>query len=908
MKTSGTIRCVLLAAALSVAIPTTHAQMDDTELQAASIEGYLERLRLSTLLAEQLEGRLMTAAVDQRGVVADKLGRVYASLLGEAKTPDDVRYWEGKATDLLARIPDAESHELRIHLNRTLYQRSEEIAERHRLRIASAEEVTEAERSLRQIARSSRELGSKLHTRVQQLEKLESTLVDNEALSDELSETRRLRSQAYYYAGWAGTYLAMLTGESSLASEAMNDFGWLLNSRGKTPTVAVAQASLFVHEHVARAAMGCAMCASIRGNDVEAIRWLDLLTDVPDVSASVKDQLPARRLIVYAGAKRWADVERLARTCRRVQNEGHATSTQPLSPAMARLLAIVVLEADRANAGPLLESLAKSAVGDLVARKEVGQVLDLVKRYGTAPLGDTGFIVYYVRGLQQYEAAKSEHPGFDSDPPLPAPPNAANSYRDATSLLLSAVGQNDANEFGAERVRAFMTLGRAVLYSGDSAGAIEHFAQAWSLAGKDDLGEESLWLAVLAADRAVRESERSVRHVERRTQLITMYLQAFPESPRAPKLVLLQASEGELNDEEALKVLSAVETASPTYQAARRQIARILFNQFRSVPEHQREYAATKYLTVAEEVLTMDLAVSTNNGPEGKQAAERVVSRIRQMLEVMLQTPSANQQRADELLRTLRSNAVEHRIDISKHEPELLYRSIQALLLKGDLTGAVSRCDMFASLPESGTYASAAERLLFRRFASEWNAPQSPAGDARNLEHAQRLARIGVRVIDRLGAGADALGDPAVLNAYSTTADAAMSVFQLSGDQAMREVALRLDGIVLSVQPRLLASLRRTAIASESIDDLARARAAWTSIAESAESGSANWFEARFNLMRVLSRTDEKSYSALMTQHRALFPDFGPEPWGQKLRELYEQHPPQSAPAPGGTTPGGVQP
>ena len=50
--------------------------------------------------------------------------------------------------------------------------------------------------------------------------------------------------------------------------------------------------------------------------------------------------------------------------------------------------------------------------------------------------------------------------------------------------------------------------------------------------------------------------------------------------------------------------------------------------------------------------------------------------------------------------------------------------------------------------------------------------------------------------------------------------------------------------------------------------------------------GSDAWFEARYQLIRLLAETDPDRARLVMRQHKALNPSYGPEPWGVKLRVL----------------------
>lgn len=862
-----------------------NGQTDDASMRDAALEGFLERLGLSGLLVQQLEARMAGAPVSERTAIAEKLAKAYAGMLSSSTSASEAEEWEKRSRELLSRVPEADSFELRVNLNRAIYLRSEEVAERQRLRLVSAEDVAQAQQSLRTVAQQSRELGAKLNGRVLQLEKLESTLEGTDALDQELQDARRLRSLAFYYAGWASVYLSQLSESEGPAVEAMKDFGWLLNSSGgRLASVDRVVPEMTRFEHIARSVLGCAMAASQRGNDVEALRWLDLVELSEEAAPAVREQSLARRISIYGAAKRWADLERTVRNARRVRQEARATEIVPLSPALARLVGVIALEADRRIAGAQIESLAKIAMGDLVARKEVGQVLDLVRKYGTAPLGESGFIVHYVRGLQQYEQARAQHPGADSDPPEAPSAEVANMYRAASGLLSAALKSDDADEFGLERSRALVTLGRSLMYAGELREAASRFSEAWSASGKGAEGEEALWLAIYATDRSVREQGKLEGDIARRSELVTMFLQAYPDSARSPRLVLLQASEGEMTDEQALKVLAGVAKDAPMYEASRRQMARILYSRLRGASPGARDFAAAQFVSVAEELLTLDVRAATSASgttEDAKAAGQRAVGRVRQMLDAIFLAGKADAARAEALMQTLESVARQAGVDVTEYQAELQYRRVQIAIERGDEAEAAAIADRLASRQgRGGQFGSAADYAVFRSIAAAW---ASKEGAARTSEAASRIVKVGVRILD--GAGG-MLADQRAMYVASATADAALGAFELSGDTAMRDLALRLDGMLLSVQANLGPALRRVARASESAGDIDRARAARTTLAEGAKPGSVEWFEARYDLALLLSKHDARSARKLLDQHKALYPEFGPPPWGERLRDL----------------------
>jgi hypothetical protein len=880
-----------------------------------AVESYLERLGLKRLLVDLLEKRLEATPRDLRVPLAERLSKLYVELLGAAQASVERTIWEEKARQLLARVPDADSFDLRLSLGKAVYVRAEEIAERQRLRLVASEEIAEAEKVFRSLVVQFNEIATKAHRRVDTLERVEQSGEATDKALAELSDARRQRSLAFYFAGWSQYYLAFLTKADQPAVDATRCFGWLLNSgSGRTATPDRVQPAMFQYEHVARAAIGCALSASLRGNDTEALRWLDAVADSEQTPDAVREQLASRRFAVLGQAKRWADLEIFVRRTRKADRQGAGPELTPLPTAMARLLAVITLEADKRNAGPLIEGLAKVALGDLVARKEIGQVLDLVGRYGTAPIGETGFIVHHVRALQAYDRARKLHEaaGTPADEPT-SRADIANQYRAAAAMFDAAERQPDAEQFGAERSRAATMHGRSLFFAGDAIGAADAFVAAWNLSGKASSGEEPLWLGVLALERAAKEPGAPEGVRTRLNQTITLFLRSYPDSERAPRLTLMQISLGALGDDEALKVLSAVPKESPAYDAARRQVARILYTRFRAARGPEKDFAAARFVAVGEEVLATDRQASLEGGAElAKSGVERVIVRSRQLLDALLSVSSPDVARAQTVLKILSGVATFNGYDLTPHMPELTFRELQIAVARNDFDQMESAASRLLTLSDpGGQFQAAGERLVYRHLAAKY----IPGADASEIGTAlaRSVVKYGVRVIDRVGMDQQQIKDAGVLSVYSTVAGAALDLAARSGDAAMRDLAIKLDRTILSVQPRNEASLRRLADASEAAGDFKSATASWLTVLESVQLGSPAWFEAKYQTMRLLSRVDLDKARAAMREHRVLYPDGGPSPWGAKIAELDTtmgpgDPPPAPAPAsptgPGGTPSG----
>ena len=73
---------------------------------------------------------------------------------------------------------------------------------------------------------------------------------------------------------------------------------------------------------------------------------------------------------------------------------------------------------------------------------------------------------------------------------------------------------------------------------------------------------------------------------------------------------------------------------------------------------------------------------------------------------------------------------------------------------------------------------------------------------------------------------------------------------------------------------------------AERAGDAAGALEARGRLLEGLPQGSAEWFEAKCRVIESLIETDPGRAQEALEQHKALFPDLGPPPWDERLREL----------------------
>lgn len=857
-----------------------------------AVERYLQLHGLEQLQATMLRERLASATGDERLQVAERLGDIYAEMLGENVPTERRLELERLSRELLEAVPGIDSFALRIKLAKAQYLLAERMGERWRMGLADKAETEEAVRVLSSVRESFRELGRSLNARVETVERLRrrGTQVDEVALAAQLNEAQAQRSSAFYYAGWSGYYLALLTDRRDIAEAAVQDLGWLLGAEGGPVSLERLRSALLHFEHVARAGLAVGLCRSIAGDHGGAVTWMRALRDAAELHESVRNQLFSRQMDVLARAGRW----------RELSDHVAARNQRPMEVPDARLLAVLAMSMPSRgspdDADGTAQKLAAMAISDLVTRGEVGHVLDLLRRFGTLPIGGEGFIVRYVRGLLAYDEAREAHGSTGEDHAVPtAQASVSSKYGAAADLLRAAFTSEDAVRFADERVRAGLSLGLAEFYRGRLLEAADRFEETASLSTNPARREEALWLAIVALDRLAIDGNEEAR--QRGERLGVVYMTEFPGTERAAIILLRRADTDEVQIDRAIEVLFGVEKSSPIYESARRHLGRLLYRAYRAAPPERRDAEGARFLAVAEELLDMDeKAVRAGDANEARAAAQAVVVRVRQILDVVLSSAAPELPRAEQALARLERVANETGMSLEDLRTELTYRRLQIAHAGGrherveELLNDLTR--------QGGRFARSAERLLYRDALFAWQRPGS------GVEEARRVVRFGGRILGTPDDPGDRLSDDVLLGVADRVSEAAEFLWKHESDEPMRGLSLRLTRQWFERGRWTEGMLRRLSEAAESSGEPRLAFEAWNTLSAVYEPGEPTWFEARYHAMRLLLDIDPQRGREVVLQHETLYPSFGPEPWGEKIRALVAR----ARLLPDISTPGGQRP
>ncbi|CAK9013744.1 Uncharacterized protein SCF082_LOCUS12066, partial [Durusdinium trenchii] len=348
------------------------------------------------------------AAIDDRRAIAKRLAELYVELLGLATSAAERQRIEQLGQRLTRQLPEEDAGDLRLALVRARYQWAKEVAERARLNLVPAEELEEAERTLRSLAPELSSVAQTASEAAYRLDRRRTAVGLDEQEQEAYEAAARVRSTAHYLLGWTRYYLAVMTGGERYAMDALKDLGVLLGAEeNRAASVERADERLMRFDHVADAAIAAAFCESLLGNADTAIRWIDKIESAATLSEGIRERLFVCRLLVLGEAGRWRD---LAYHSDRMRRSRRADGEPGLEPLEAQLLANVSWEAlTRQRLAPrdqsVLEEIAHAAIQDLVRQDQVAVLRSLVEQFGTSSLEGEGFIFAFVRGQNAYERA-----------------------------------------------------------------------------------------------------------------------------------------------------------------------------------------------------------------------------------------------------------------------------------------------------------------------------------------------------------------------------------------------------------------------------------------------------------------------------------------------------------------------
>jgi hypothetical protein len=939
---AGRAAALLMAAVLAgVGLAgTARAQSSPAEEAEDALERYLQRRAMTALQIEHLEQRLAAAGnAEARFEIAKRLADAYAAMVERAPTFEEREHWAARAEALIDQSSGDETDDLRLSVANARYRALEQAVGAWRLRLddhasrpgsGAPAPITQVEQELKRLADSMATVAERANARAAALERQRdratgSTLI---LLDDEIDRANRRRSLANYLAGWCAYHVAEIQADRMIANRlvstdsprqmaivAQQHFSWLLGEQdGQLPAIDRISDALLAFEHVARAALGHALAESIRGiNDQartnSALDWLDRIEGCDRVSPEIVRQIPTARALTLARGRRWNELDHLITRL----HQGETT----LPPALARLLVVLTLDQPDATSDELaaMRSVRTTAIADLITSGNMAQVLDLASRLGLeqASQDATGFVGLYAAALEHYQKLRDRLESRSENFAVPtADTLAIGEAIRAAQLVGRALEADDAAQFAGVQGQTQMVLGASLFHaSGASAQRLRSelgtdepllLAAAAFASASQQLTERSqishaLWMAIRAIDAHVTQHPSTPPLQQRRQDYVQTFITRFPTDDRATALKLQNAQRSRTPTEVTLQELLEVPETSRLHEATRRHAAQMAYELCRAADPEERQWKARRYLGLAEPLLALDVDRALRGDA---QAAALAVTQARRMFETLLDTPEPPgheglrraQHVLDQLVRLAGAPALQDTPAGRAATSEAMYREAQLALAQGDHARAQRIVQELAALgPEA---ASQAIGLLYLHHQQRWNAldEQRAAGSVtiqERLDTGRRLLDAGgqlVRSLEQRGVGTD---NPTLVTVLFNIAQTALELWTLSRDPALLELSRTTIAQLLEAHPRDRAIVRAHADTAAAAGAHAEAVEGYRLLLPALAPGSDEWFEVRTLLIESLAMTDPARAREVIAQHVALHPEYGPAPWGERLRRVAER-------------------
>jgi hypothetical protein len=632
------------------------------------------------------------------------------------------------------------------------------------------------------------------------------------------------------------------------------------------PTLENVAAGALELEHVARAAIGVGRARALAKEWILAEQWLRLVVDSERASDPVRAQAQARLLRVEAQQADWTDVILLMGEVRRSAGDGEALPT-----AEARYVALAALDATRAGARSDSPAavVAGMAIDDLIARGEIGHVLDLRDRFGATGLLGDGFVGQYAVGLDRLEMAQQAGtPGL---------------YGDAAAVLLKASEAGDAGRFPVQRDDARLKAAFSEIRAGRPRDAMK-IARA-VLDGDPDsqAREEAAWLLIVAIDETLDPALRPEM-----AEGVRDYLRAYPGTQRASRLLVRHAGSDILDPSVAGEGLRAIGEDDPVALAARRVLLRLMYRAWAG-GQRQDDAAREEMVEIVDWIWARESGATDRGTPGDRLEAARIA------LDVAMGAAPIDTDRGVRALDIAR-RSIEEDPSLARYGEELGLRACEVFAARGELERAAEAADDLRAA--ASRLGSSADRVVL---AAVLNRVAEVPGD-------QEAAALGVRIGTRLSGeiippeperlGADASG--VIDRIWRLMAAHA----ERSGDPEPAALALRLGRVVLDRGTPTAQGLRELAALAAAQNDARTELDAWRALLSAARPEEEAWWEARYQTMRLLTELDPDAAKRAIEQHRVLHPGSGIAPWAGMIDALFVSLPPVGV----GSSDGGAGP
>ncbi len=819
------------------------------------VSGFLEEQGFEDLLEVQLFDRLIDEKdIERRGVIAARLGDLYLKTLEREDLGDTARgIVLAKGRVLIGMMPADQMLGLRVEILTQLYGEHEQAAELDRIGLLDDDERSRAIEAMTVIQSEMKRIAGLEDIRVMQLARSVARASDErvDEYEEELREARALRSRAFFFQGWSGHSVGVLK-ERSIAGDVFGAFGWVLGFEGKLPVLAKMDLDLLEYDHVARAMIGVGL-SKIHNNDLSGARsWLMAVQDSDSAPAAIRGLARQRLLEVVLLEQDWVS------SIRGAEELVSYGDGDLLGVAQARLLVMRPMDSLGDSESRVIRSkggqegaieAARYGLKRLVELGEIEHVLDLQRKYSDLPLLESGFVGLYTRGLS---AMTDEL------------------YDESADFLERSLSAEDVDLFSEHAGDAALRLALSWLKTDRPGKAAEVLGNYQSYLTRSDQQEESAWLMVLALDDAVRAGQVQMEDSLRKS--IEDYLAAYPLNERAELLMVRYSLSPYMDPEFAARALVIDDPENPMAIRARRKLIGLLYKNPELVDD------GTAGGDRLHEVIAGHAAwvwANQSGDASGLGELNERLSVVRIVLGTGIWIDGVDTGFLMEAV-DRGQRLVGREASLSGAASELAYRRVQVLLLDGEIARA-GEIALDATVLDEKVRENAL--LLVHERAYD-------AFERRRLvPQAQAVVRYGRGLMDSMGM--DGRLDRRDSLIVEQVASAAEYLGEQLEDQVMSEYANALSLRVYREGTPSFFGLVRTARLADRFGSEQEAMECWLLVVEKADTGLAEWSEARYESLRLMRSIDPGRAREVYEQFGLLYPEGLAEPWGSKLSVLF---------------------
>jgi len=313
---------------------------------------------------------------------------------------------------------------------------------------------------------------------------------------------------------------------------------------------------------------------------------------------------------------------------------------------------------------------------------------------------------------------------------------------------------------------------------------------------------------------------------------------------------------------------------------ARFRASQIFYDLFRAAPEDDRPRLAASFLDAA---ISLHLSRRGSLINAGAPGVDRFRTVARQILEISLNDAVRRTSAAKLVLDDVRRLGREIPAFGEGFDAEWRAREVQVALIESRRREASDQArSLWIDHPDSPWSARAAAHVL-RALEHAWRS--EARRDGRDGEVMSGIIEHGSRVLEAQGG----VSPGPALGVAKLVAEVRLARHQIAPTDEDARLAREICSSLISIEPHDPSVLRLSALAHEAMGESEAALDEWRRLSRGLEEGTNEWFEARYHFIMVLATRDEGRAREVLSQLRALHPEFGGGQWRARFEALSRQ-------------------